>query len=65
MRAKVGGFGERDGTPERRVSKAEGLDLAKSYIEELEKKHLSLKGDNEVYKGDMQRLEEAWAGVGV
>jgi Helix-loop-helix DNA-binding domain len=62
--AEIEGYVRGDPGAEKKVSKAEVLILAKRHIETLERQYSSLDGDHEVLIGDMQRLKEAWVGIG-
>ncbi|KAH6667917.1 hypothetical protein B0J14DRAFT_174581 [Halenospora varia] len=60
---EINGYGRGDG-PERRVSKAEVLLLAKRHIETLEKTKAGLEIEKEQLKGSVQRLKCAWVNMG-
>ncbi|KAH8665069.1 hypothetical protein BGZ60DRAFT_529413 [Tricladium varicosporioides] len=60
---EINGYGRGDG-PERRVSKAEVLALAKRHIETLEKTKAGLEIEKEQLKVSVRRLKGAWANMG-
>lgn len=63
--AEIDGYGGGDTSgPERKVSKAEVLVLAKSHIETLEQTKQRLEGDKEALLEDVQRLKGAWVRMG-
>jgi predicted nuclease with TOPRIM domain len=54
---------ERDG-PDRRVSKAEVLVLAKRRITQLEREKKALEGEKEELEGDVEELKRRFVGMG-
>jgi hypothetical protein len=55
-----GSIGGPDDRREKRISKAEVLMLAKSYIEQLERQHLELEAENRQQGAHVKRMEDAW-----
>jgi hypothetical protein len=55
-----GSIGGPDDRREKRISKAEVLMLAKSYIELLERQHLELEAENRQLAAQVKRMEDAW-----
>ncbi|KAH6667687.1 hypothetical protein B0J14DRAFT_169882 [Halenospora varia] len=60
---EINGYRRGDG-PERRVSKAGVLMLAKRHIEALETTNAELESEKEELKGSVQRLKGAWVNIG-